>query len=199
MDASRVFVAASLIGGAGRPVTAGIVGPRNHRPAAPFRTRTGAKHRLARLDVLVALLRNGRNSPMAGNPGGGNMISRYLGVGVLVGALSLGSSVALAQGDADAGEKVFNKCKACHVADEAQNRVGPHLVGIFGRQAGSVDGFKYSDAMKESGVTWNEETIAEYIADPRGYIKGNRMAFVGLKDEEEIADLIAYLKEATAS
>ena len=105
----------------------------------------------------------------------------------------------LADGDAAAGEKVFNKCKACHVADEPQNRVGPHLVGLFGRQAGSVEGFKYSDAMKESGVTWDEKTIAEYIADPRGYIKGNRMAFVGLKDEEDIEDLIAYLKEATAS
>jgi cytochrome c len=127
------------------------------------------------------------------------MISRYLAAGVLVGALTLGSSVALAQGDAAEGEKVFNKCKACHVADEAQNRVGPHLVGLFGRQAGSVEGFKYSDAMKESGVTWSEETIAEYIADPRGYIKGNRMAFVGLKDEQDIANLIAYLKEATAS
>ena len=127
------------------------------------------------------------------------MISRYVGAGVLVGAMTLGSGVALAQGDAEAGEKVFNKCKACHVADEPQNRVGPHLVGLFGRQAGSVEGFKYSDAMKESGVTWDEGTIAEYIADPRGYIKGNRMAFVGLKDEEEIADLIAYLKEATAS
>lgn len=127
------------------------------------------------------------------------MISRYLGAGVLVGALTLGSSLALADGDPEDGAKVFNKCKACHVADEPQNRVGPHLVGLFGRQAGSVEGFKYSDAMKESGVTWDEKTIAEYIADPRGYIKGNRMAFVGLKDEEEIADLIAYLKEATAS
>ena len=112
---------------------------------------------------------------------------------------TLGSSVALAQGDAEAGGKVFNKCKACHVADEAQNRVGPHLVGLFGRQAGSVEGFKYSDAMKGSGVTWSEETISEYIADPRGYIKGNRMAFVGLKDEEDIANLVAYLKEATAN
>lgn len=127
------------------------------------------------------------------------MISRHLGAGVLVGALTLGSSVALADGDPEDGEKVFNKCKACHVADEPQNRVGPHLVGLFGRQAGSVEGFKYSDAMKESGVTWDEKTIAEYIADPRGYIKGNRMAFVGLKDEEDIEDLIAYLKEATAS
>ena len=127
------------------------------------------------------------------------MISRHLGAGVLVGALTLGSSVALADGDPEDGEKVFNKCKACHVPDEPQNRVGPHLMGVFGRQAGSVEGFKYSDAMKESGVTWDEKTIAEYIADPRGYIKGNRMAFVGLKDEEDIEDLIAYLKEATAS
>ena len=127
------------------------------------------------------------------------MISRYLSAEVVVGALTLGSSLALAQGDAAEGEKVFNKCKACHVADEAQNRVGPHLVGLFGRQAGNVEGFKYSDAMKESGITWSEETIAEYIADPRGYIKGNRMAFVGLKDDEDIANLIAYLKEATAS
>jgi cytochrome c len=136
---------------------------------------------------------------MAKETGRREMISRYLSAGVVVGALTLGSSIALAQGDVEAGEKVFNKCKACHVPDEAQNRVGPHLVGIFGREAGSVEGFKYSDAMKESGVTWSEETIAEYIADPRGYIKGNRMAFVGLKDDEEIADLIAYLKEATAS
>ena len=127
------------------------------------------------------------------------MIPRYLGAGMVAGTLVLWSSVGLAQGDPAAGEKVFNKCKACHVADEAQNRVGPHLVGLFGRQAGSVEGFKYSDAMKESGVTWSEETIAEYIADPRGYIKGNRMAFVGLKDEEDVANLVAYLKEATAN
>jgi cytochrome c len=127
------------------------------------------------------------------------MISRHFGAGVLVGALTLGSSIALAQGDAEAGAKVFNKCKACHVADEPQNRVGPHLVGLFGRPAGSVEGFKYSDAMKGSGITWSEETVAEYIADPRGYIKGNRMAFVGLKDEEDVANLVAYLKEATAN
>ena len=127
------------------------------------------------------------------------MIPRYLGAGMVAGTLVLWSSVGLAQGDPAAGEKVFNKCKACHVADEAQNRVGPHLVGLFGRQAGSVEGFKYSDAMKGSGVTWSEETISEYIADPRGYIKGNRMAFVGLKDEEDIVNLVAYLKEATAN
>ena len=113
--------------------------------------------------------------------------------------LLAGAGAAHAEGDPEQGEKAFNKCRACHVADEPQNRVGPHLVGVFGREAGSVEGFRYSDAMKESGVTWNEETIAEYIADPRNYIKGNRMAFAGLKDQEGIADLIAFLKEATAN
>ena len=127
------------------------------------------------------------------------MVARHLGTAIVAGALALASSAALAQGDAAQGEKVFNKCKACHAVDEPQNKVGPHLVGVFGREAGSVEGFKYSDAMKESGVTWNEETIAAYLADPRGYIKGNRMAFAGLKKEEEIADLIAYLKEESAS
>ena len=94
---------------------------------------------------------------------------------------------------------VFNKCKACHSVDEAKNKVGPYLVGVFGRPAGSVEGFKYSEAMKSSGITWTEETIAAYLADPRGYIKGNRMAFTGLKDQDDIADVIAYLKQATSS
>ena len=104
----------------------------------------------------------------------------------------------LAQGDPEKGERVFNKCKVCHVADEEKNKVGPTLVGIFGRPAGSVEGFKYSDAMKESGVTWDEETVAAYVADPKGYVPGNKMEFPGLKREQEIADLIAYLQEVTA-
>jgi cytochrome c len=70
---------------------------------------------------------------------------------------------------------------------------------VFGRPAGTAEGFKYSQAMKDSGVTWNEQTIAEYLANPRGYIKGNRMAFAGLKNQQDIADVIAYLKQATTS
>ena len=65
-------------------------------------------------------------------------------------------------------------------------------------RAGSVEGFKYSDAMKESGVIWDKETLAAYVADPKGYVPGNKMAFAGLKKEQEIADLIAYLQEVTA-
>ncbi len=108
------------------------------------------------------------------------------------------SAPVLAAGDAAAGEKVYRKCRACHVVDKEQNRVGPHLVGIFGRTAGAVEGFRYSKAMTESGIVWTEETIALYLQDPKGYIKGNRMAFPGLKKEEDVANVIAYMKEATA-
>lgn len=114
-------------------------------------------------------------------------------------ALPLAAAPAFAQGDPEKGEKVFARCKACHVVDKEQNRVGPHLVGIIGRQAGAVEGFKYSDAMKNSGITWNEETIAAYLKDPKGYIPGNKMAFAGLKKEDEVADVIAYLKQETAT
>ena len=105
---------------------------------------------------------------------------------------------ALATGDSDAGKKVFNKCKACHEAEQAKNKVGPNLVGVFGRKAGSVEGFNYSDAMKNSNVVWSETTIAEYVKNPKEFIPGNKMVFPGLKSDKEIADLIAYLKEETA-
>ncbi|MGI9417631.1 MAG: c-type cytochrome [Geminicoccaceae bacterium] len=111
--------------------------------------------------------------------------------------LALASTAALAEGDVEKGEKVFKKCKTCHFVDKEKNKVGPHLVGIMGRTAGAADGFKYSKAMMESGITWDEETIAAYLADPKGYIKGNKMAFPGLKKEDQIADVIAYMKEAT--
>lgn len=101
-------------------------------------------------------------------------------------------------GDAAAGQKVFNKCRACHVADKETNRVGPHLVGIIGRKAASVDGFKYSDAMKaagEKGLVWTEENFTKYMKAPKDFVPGNRMAFAGLKSDKEIEDLIAFLKK----
>jgi cytochrome c len=107
---------------------------------------------------------------------------------------------ALADGDAAKGEKVFKRCQACHVVNAEQNRVGPHLVGVIGRKAGSVEGFNYSDAMKAKGaegLEWNEETIGKYIENPKDFIPKNKMAFPGLKKEDERADVIAYLKEAT--
>ena len=100
--------------------------------------------------------------------------------------------------DATAGEKVFMRCKTCHAVGEgAKNRVGPHLNDVLGRTAGALPDFKYSPAMTEAGkggLAWNEETLAALLADPRGFVKGTKMAFAGLKKEEDLANLTAYLK-----
>ena len=98
-------------------------------------------------------------------------------------------------GDINAGEKVFKKCKACHVVDKEKNKTGPHLVNIMGRSAGSLESYKkYSKAMKESGIVWDEETLDGYLEKPKKYIKGTKMAFAGLKKEKDRENVIAYLK-----
>lgn len=111
-------------------------------------------------------------------------------------ALGLTSGIATA-GDAEAGKKVFAKCAACHVVDKPQNKVGPTLQGVIGRPAGAVEGFKYSDAMKNSGIVWDEASIDAYLENPKGFIKGNKMAFAGLKKPEDRANVIAYIAEAS--
>lgn len=113
---------------------------------------------------------------------------------LLVGA----AAPALADGDPAKGEKLFAKCKTCHTLEAGKNKVGPSLAGVFGRTAGAVEGFKYSDAMKGSGVVWSEETMEEYLLKPKDFIPGNKMTFPGMKEESDIDDLIAYLKQATA-
>ena len=97
-------------------------------------------------------------------------------------------------GDAAKGEKVFAQCKACHVAEPGVNRVGPSLHGVVGRTAGTVAGFNYSKANKESGVTWNEDVLFTYLEAPQKFMPGTRMAFAGLKNPQDRADVIAYLK-----
>lgn len=96
------------------------------------------------------------------------------------------------------GEKVFRRCASCHqIGPDAENRSGPVLTGIVGNAAGLVEGFRYSDAITgagEGGLIWTNETLAEYLADPRGYIPNNRMSFAGLRTDEEIAAVIAYLQ-----
>ena len=96
-------------------------------------------------------------------------------------------------GDAAAGENAFVKCRTCHILEEGQNRVGPHLYNVVGRAAGSIEGFNYSEANANSGITWTEEVLFEYLENPRGYLEGTRMAFPGIQDPQERADLIAYL------
>ena len=98
--------------------------------------------------------------------------------------------------DISAGERSFAKCRACHqVGEGARNLVGPELNGLIGRHSGAVEGYSYSAANKNSGLTWDEATFAEYIKDPRARIPGTKMIFVGIKNEKEIKDLIAFLKQ----
>ena len=98
--------------------------------------------------------------------------------------------------DAALGEKVFLQCKACHqIGQNAKNGVGPMLNGLFGRKAGTIEGFSYSPANKNSGITWDEATFRDYIKDPKAKIPGTKMVFPGLKDPKQVDDIVAYLKQ----
>ena len=121
--------------------------------------------------------------------------------------ISLGSSAAFADGDAEKGKKIYKKCKVCHSFEPGKNGQGPSLHGVFGRTAGTAEGFKFSDAMKASGIVWNDETINAYVENPKTYIPKNKMAFPGIKAKKshsdkkktkkikQRADLVAYIKE----
>ena len=105
---------------------------------------------------------------------------------------------ALAQ-DAAAGKNSFNKCLACHaIGEDAKNKVGPELNGLDGRKAGTVPDYNYSEANKNSGITWNEHEFKEYIKDPKAKIPGTKMAFAGIKGEHEIDNLWAYVSQFDA-
>jgi cytochrome c len=108
----------------------------------------------------------------------------------------LGSLGAASAQDAAAGEKVFTKCKACHqIGEGAKDAVGPVLNGVVGRKAGTYPGYSYSEANKNSGLTWDEATLKEYLKNPRGKVPGTKMIFPGLPKDEDIANVIAYLKQ----
>ncbi|CFX04164.1 Cytochrome c2 [Candidatus Filomicrobium marinum] len=122
------------------------------------------------------------------------MLSRILALALVV-ALP---TVAAAQ-DAEEGKNVFKKCRACHtIGEKAVNRVGPELNGVVGRKAGSIEGFNYSAAMKDSGITWDEASLSEFLAKPKDKVPGTKMVFAGLKDDTDRANLIAYLKSFNA-
>ena len=110
--------------------------------------------------------------------------------------LAMLPTAALADGDATQGAKVFLKCKSCHqIGEGAKNAVGPELNGLFGRKTGSVAGYSYSAANKNSGIVWDETIFREYIQNPKGRIPGTKMTFPGLKDPTDIDNIIAYLKQ----
>ena len=124
------------------------------------------------------------------------MFNKMLGTAAL---MVLTAGVASAQeGDAEAGEKVFRKCMACHAVGEgAENKVGPQLNNLIGRTAGSLEDFNYSDAMVakgEEGLVWDAETIAAFMEKPRDYVEGTKMSFAGLRSDEDITAITAFLE-----
>jgi cytochrome c len=117
---------------------------------------------------------------------------------VAMAALAASAGAAFAQ-DLAAGETSFRKCLPCHaVGPEARNKVGPLLNGLDGRKSGTIEGYSYTDANKSSNITWGDESFKEYIKDPRAKIPGTKMIFAGIKNDKEIADLWAFLKQYDA-
>lgn len=122
-------------------------------------------------------------------------MTRLLFAALSLAFLSCVTAPAHAQ-DVAAGEKSFNKCRACHqVGETAKNTVGPLLNGLFGRKSGTIEGYNYSEANKNSGITWDEAVFADYIKDPKAKIPGTKMAFAGIKKDDEIKDLTAFLMQ----
>jgi len=111
-------------------------------------------------------------------------------------ALTLAASAAhAANGDSAHGAQIYQRCQLCHSIE--RDLVGPRHLGLFGRKAGSIAGYAYSAAMKNSGITWSEDTLNQFLSGPQGYVPGTRMTFTGLPNEQDRADVIAYLKEVT--
>ena len=111
-------------------------------------------------------------------------------------ALASALATTAAAQDVTAGEKTFNVCRACHeIGDGAKNEVGPVLSGVVGRKSGSYPGYNYSDANKNSGLIWDEATFQEYLKNPRAKVPGTKMLFPGLKRDDDIVNVIAFLKQ----
>jgi cytochrome c len=112
----------------------------------------------------------------------------------LTSALMLAPLTARAAGDASAGKMLFQqKCALCHSPEKGTNKIGPSLWGVVGRKAGSLDGYTYSDAMKNANRTWNESTLSDYLTNPRQEIQGIKMMFPGLPNQGDRENVIAYL------
>jgi cytochrome c len=111
-------------------------------------------------------------------------------------ALLATAGAARADGDPVRGEKRFEECATCHTLERGVNNVGPSLFGLIGRKAGEIADFRYSPALKKSGLTWTPQVLDTFIADPQKEVPGNRMPFAGMPDAADRADLIAYLQKA---
>ena len=126
---------------------------------------------------------------------------KYWKVAATLAVVGLSAGSALAQsGNATRGQRVFNlQCRACHTLEKggAHLPTGPNLHGVFGRKAGTVEGYEFSDAMKASDIIWDDTAMAEYNRDPKAKVPGTKMMFNGVKQASQLADLVAYLKQAT--
>ena len=121
---------------------------------------------------------------------------KQLTLSALVLIISFATGSIVSAQDVAAGKTSFNKCMACHsIGEGAKNKVGPELNGLDGRKSGTAAGYNYSDANKNSGITWNEAQFKDYIKDPKAKIPGTKMAFAGIKNEKEINDLWAFLSQ----
>jgi cytochrome c len=117
---------------------------------------------------------------------------------VAIAMIAASTAVGVAQ-DAEKGKTMFNQCMICHsIGPGAQNKIGPELNGIDGRKAGTVVNFSYSDANKNSGIVWNEASFKDYIKDPRTKVPGTKMVFAGVKNEQQVNDLWAYISQFDA-
>ena len=114
---------------------------------------------------------------------------------LLAAALVAAAPTAWADGDAERGQKKFEECQACHSLDRNAESVGPSLYGVFGRKAGTLADFRYSPAMKRSGIAWSSEGVDAFIVDPQKVVPANRMPYAGMADASDRADLIAYLQK----
>ena len=130
------------------------------------------------------------------------LIGAALAGAILAGLAAAGPARAQVLGDPENGAKIFGKCKGCHqIGEGAKNRIGPHLNDLFGRRAASVEGFRYSKAFRRlgaDGLEWHADTLSAFLEDPRSMATGTRMSFRGLKDKQEVADLVAYLRDFSA-
>jgi cytochrome c len=113
---------------------------------------------------------------------------------VLAAVAALAANVARA--DAQRGEKLFEECRACHATERGVNGVGPALHGVIGRRAGALDDFRYSPALKKSGITWSRQTLDAYVMDPQKAVPSNRMPYAGMPDARDRADLLDYIQQA---
>ena len=130
-------------------------------------------------------------------------MKRLLVLGALLAVAPATGALAQQAGDPAAGQRVFNQCRACHTIEQGgRNQVGPNLHGVFGRKAASIEGFRYSENLKElgsNGHTWSEETLRPYLTNPKDVAPHGIMAFPGIRNPQQLNDLLAYLKQASGA